>query len=99
MLIAIEGIDGSGKSTVAPLVHRALNRTDSPSPTLSKNEIGPSRPETAQGAEILPRLIWASTETADDTFGAAHWILLIASWNTALARLRPDLQPGASGTR
>ncbi|MGK4585453.1 dTMP kinase [Kitasatospora sp. HPMI-4] len=91
MLIVIEGIDGSGKSTVAPLVRRALAPQAVGPVAAGKHAIGPADPDTTQRAEQLRQLIWASAESAGDTFGAAHWILLIASWYAGLSRLRPDL--------
>ncbi|MEU7729798.1 hypothetical protein AB0B78_31905 [Streptomyces sp. NPDC040724] len=90
MLIVIEGIDGSGKSTLAALVARTL-APDRPVPAGKKHLVA-SDPGTGTRADGLRRLIWSSDESAGDTFGAAHWILLIASWYAALARLRPDLR-------
>ncbi|MFE9018916.1 dTMP kinase [Streptomyces sp. NPDC007808] len=89
MLIVMEGIDGSGKSTVAGLVARELDpdRTT----CADKKDMAPADPGTAARAALLRDLIWASPEEQGDTYGAAHWILLIASWYAGLARLRPEL--------
>lgn len=86
----MEGIDGSGKSTLAALVARALD-PDRPAPA-GKKHLAAADPGTEERAEGLRRLIWSSDESAGDTCGAAHWILLIASWYAALSRLRPDLR-------
>lgn len=96
MLIVIEGIDGSGKSTVAPLVSRALNGGSDTPPPAGKHVIGTTDHDTAERASRLRDLIWSSPESAGDTFGAAHWILLIASWYAGLAKLRPGLAAGHS---
>ncbi|MFD5326761.1 dTMP kinase [Streptomyces sp. NPDC127092] len=89
MLIVLEGIDGSGKSTVARLVAEELALGAA---TLAdKKSAGATDPATAARAAALRELIWSSPEEQGDTCGAAHWILLIASWYAALARLRPEL--------
>ncbi|GHB75614.1 hypothetical protein GCM10010347_52510 [Streptomyces cirratus] len=89
MLIVLEGIDGSGKTTVARLVADAL----APGGTApaGKKHIGAADPATEARAAVLRDLIWSSPEEQGDTYGAAHWILLIASWYAGLARLRPGL--------
>ncbi|NEB74293.1 hypothetical protein G3I40_03435 [Streptomyces sp. SID14478] len=99
MLIVIEGIDGSGKSTAAAMVAERLSTGRAPSsPTPGgKKAIGPTDRETEARAVRLRDLIWSSPESAGDTFGATHWILLIASWYAGLTRLRPDLQPSHPG--
>ncbi|MET9889170.1 hypothetical protein ABZZ47_02970 [Streptomyces sp. NPDC006465] len=93
MFLVMEGIDGSGKSTVARLVERELNSPGSVGTAGSggKKALGPLGAEAAARADRLRRLIWASPEADGDTFGATHWILLIASWYAGLARLRADL--------
>lgn len=85
----MEGIDGSGKSTVARLVAREL--APYRAVFVDKKDIGPADPGTEARAGRLRELIWSSPEKQGDTYGAAHWILLIASWYAGLARLRPDL--------
>ncbi|WP_371535035.1 hypothetical protein OG217_09155 [Streptomyces sp. NBC_01023] len=97
MFIVMEGIDGSGKSTVARLVARDLNEEAASTQVGGKTEIGVADAETGARAARLRDLIWASPESAGDTFGASHWILLIASWYAGLARLRPDLAPEHPG--
>ncbi|WP_327154100.1 dTMP kinase [Streptomyces tubercidicus] len=96
MLIVLEGIDGSGKSTVARLVARELD----PGRTApaGKKDIAAADPGTAARADLLRELIWSSPEEQGDTYGAAHWILLIASWYAGLARLRPELADGETVT-
>jgi thymidylate kinase len=94
VFIVLEGIDGAGKSTLAPLVAAALRHdlgaAVDPVPG-GKHDIGSTEPPIVARAERLRELIWRSPEDSTDTFGAAHWILLIASWYAALQRLRPDL--------
>ncbi|MEU2209882.1 hypothetical protein AB0B95_28965 [Streptomyces hygroscopicus] len=97
MLIVIEGIDGSGKSTTAALVAERLNDPHGSPVHGGKTDIGPAGEETVARATRLRDLIWSTTESGTDTFGAAHWILLIASWYAGLARLRPDLAPDHPG--
>ncbi|POX58217.1 hypothetical protein C3492_39225 [Streptomyces sp. Ru62] len=88
MLIVLEGIDGSGKSTVARLAARELAPDRTPA---GKKDLAAPDPGTAARAGLLRELIWSSPERQGDTYGAAHWILLIASWYAGLARLRPGL--------
>ncbi|NEC88394.1 hypothetical protein [Streptomyces sp. SID12501] len=85
----MEGIDGSGKSTVARLVTQELE-PGSTAPTGRKHTVA-ADPGTEASADLLRELIWSSPEKQGDTYGAAHWILLIASWYAGPARLRPDL--------
>ncbi|MFJ6721787.1 dTMP kinase [Streptomyces sp. NPDC091259] len=89
MLIVLEGIDGSGKTTVARLVADAL--APDGATRAGKQDVGAADPATEARASALRDLIWSSPEGQGDTFGAAHWILLIASWYAGLARLRADL--------
>ncbi|MET7369758.1 hypothetical protein ABZS61_28605 [Streptomyces sp. NPDC005566] len=96
MLIAIEGIDGSGKSTLAPILAEHLSLKPGQQRG-DKKSVTAADKATAERAAALRDLIWASDETSGDTFGATHWILLIASWYASLARLRPDLAPDAPG--
>ncbi|WP_328485572.1 dTMP kinase [Streptomyces zaomyceticus] len=95
MFIVIEGIDGSGKTTAARLVAQRLNGAEFP--FRGKSEIAADDEVTLARAGRLRDLIWASPESAGDTFGATHWILLIASWYAGLARLRQDLTSGHGG--
>ncbi|MFD5483306.1 dTMP kinase [Streptomyces hawaiiensis] len=97
MLIVLEGIDGSGKSTVARLVADELD-PDGTYRATEKKSIGPADPATEARAAALRDLIWFSPEEQGDTYGAAHWILLIASWYAGLARLRPELADGHPDT-
>ena len=44
--------------------------------------------DVAARATAISELIW-NAEAPEDRFGAAHWILMIAAWYTALDRVQP----------
>lgn len=90
MLIALEGIDGAGKSTTARELVAQL-RDASVDASFVDRRIGAcSDPYVAARAEAIRRLIW-DAEAAADPLGSMHWILLIASWYAALDRIQPRL--------
>gem|GEM_PF-4938909 len=88
MLIAVEGIDGGGKSTVAREVCEQLQATSLKACCVDKKATGQVTPEVATRAEALRQLIW-NADAPTDQFGTSHWILLIASWYSALNRIQP----------
>jgi dTMP kinase len=88
VLIAVEGIDGAGKSTVAREVCEQLRAASIDACCVDKKAAGYVPPEVESRAEALRQLIWNS-EAPIDPFGASHWILLIASWYSALDRIQP----------
>jgi thymidylate kinase len=96
--VAIEGIDGSGKSTVATGVTTALER-------LGRRAILASRllvaDETdgyvADHLRALRRLIWEYPEGAKTSeLGFLHWAHLLASWFAAVDHtvVRPAVEAG-----
>jgi dTMP kinase len=92
VLIAVEGIDGAGKSTVAREVCDQLRAASIEACCADKKATGEVLPEVASRAEALRELIWNS-EAPMDPFGSSHWILLIASWYSALDRIQPLFSP------
>ena len=88
MLIALEGIDGAGKSTVAREVTRQLQQASVDASFIDRKAWGGSEPGTAARTETLAQLIWGG-EASEDLFGPLHWIFLIASWYAALERTQP----------
>lgn len=88
MLIALEGIDGAGKSTVARELEAQLRSADIDARCVDKKLAGAVRPEIRARAAQLRSLIWEADAPADP-FGATHWILLLASWYSALDRIQP----------
>lgn len=92
MLIAVEGIDGSGKSTVVRELSEQLISSSVEVCCANKKKAGRVTPEIAARADALSRLIW-DAEAPVDQFGTTHWILLIASWYSALDRFQPMFSP------
>lgn len=88
MLIALEGIDGAGKSTVARELETQLRSAAIDARCVDKKLAGAVRPEIQARAAELRSLIWEADAPADP-FGATHWILLLASWYSALDRIQP----------
>lgn len=88
MLIAVEGIDGAGKSTVAREIVERLQVISVEACYADKKAAGQVAPDIAARADALSRLIW-NADAPVDRFGTSHWILLIASWYSALDRIQP----------
>lgn len=88
MLIAVEGIDGAGKTTVAQLVAEELQRVSVDARYADKKASGQVAPEISARAGALSRLIW-NIDAPTDSFGAEHWIFLVASWYSAVDRIQP----------
>jgi dTMP kinase len=88
VLIAVEGIDGAGKSTVAREIVERLQVISIEACYADKKAAGQVAPDIAARADALSRLIW-NADAPVDRFGTLHWILLIASWYSALDRIQP----------
>jgi dTMP kinase len=97
-LIAVEGIDGSGKSTVAREIADALEQVGLRAVLVSRA----TAPEIANGycaehLRTLGRLIWDYPETAKTSaLGFGHWAHLLASWFAAVDHtvIRPAVARG-----
>jgi thymidylate kinase len=98
-LIAVEGIDGSGKSTVAREITDALEQVGRRAVLVSRA----TAPEIADGycaehLRMLGRLIWDYPETAKTSaLGFPHWAHLLASWFAAVDHtvIRPAVEDEA----
>jgi dTMP kinase len=84
MLIVLEGIDGSGKSTTAAELFRRLSPYFQNSRYRCKTDISALPFFKQSKLELLKNIVWQKKETDEDPFGAVFWILLIAAWYTAL---------------
>ena len=90
MLIALEGIDGAGKSTTARELVAQLRDVSVDASFVDRRLGAGSDRYVAARAEAMRRLIWEA-EAPADPLGSMHWILLIASWYAALERIQPRL--------
>jgi thymidylate kinase len=98
-LIAVEGIDGSGKSTVAREVARSLDARGADAVLVSRETV----PDALDGyraghLRTLRGLIWEYPPTARTSeLGFSHWAQLLGAWFAAVdhAVVRPALERGA----
>lgn len=86
MIIVLEGIDGAGKSTLAPLVVERLRAYYPKCAFESKSSCTSPDPLIDARMRALASLIWEN-HPSSDVFGPEHWIQLIAAWYSALDRL------------
>lgn len=98
-LVAVEGIDASGKSTFARQVVAALVRRGRPAVLLDR-ATAPAAAGGYAGTHLqeLRHLIWEYPEDAPTSqLGFDHWAHLLASWFAALDHtvIRPALDRGA----
>ena len=85
MIIVLEGIDGAGKSALAPVLCAALQAHDPTTQWLNKSGVVEETDSVAAGhLEALRRLIWKNDEPLADPFEPGHWIHLLAAWYHAL---------------
>ncbi|MFI6517604.1 dTMP kinase [Spirillospora sp. NPDC050679] len=100
VLVAIEGCDGAGKSTIAPLVAAGLRARGHPVRSLHpKNPDLSALPEYLRAhLGQLQRLLWREQghEEERNLLPDAHWITLSGSWFAAVDDLvvRPALHEG-----
>jgi thymidylate kinase len=88
MLIAIEGIDGAGKTHIAGLLAAALSELGHPAQALNKSDIsfGDSFADSRLG--LLREAIWPSRgEPKQDLLGTHFYLHLLAAWFSAIGRL------------
>lgn len=92
MLVALEGIDGSGKTTVA----RHLAETGVAVQVFAKSKVRfEHNPYLDRKMQELRSVIWPPDlgERQADDFGELYWIFLQAAWFSVLERSHLSLQP------
>lgn len=84
MFVALEGIDGSGKTSTADHVAMLLSAADVPVLRVNKKTPPFTDPLIAEHMAGLRRLLWpADHGSVEDPFrrmGELHWIYLMAAW-------------------
>jgi thymidylate kinase len=88
VLIVLEGIDGSGKTTLAPLVCARLSPPGGPAEPLLKKFVDYPDAYTHRHLKRLRHVIWGERKPSDDMMGGEHWALMIAAWYAVLSRRR-----------
>lgn len=83
-LIVLEGIDGSGKTTLAPLVCDRLRPPTGRALPLLKKSVDYEDTYTRTHLRRLRHVIWDERKPSADVMGGRHWALLIASWYAVL---------------
>lgn len=83
-LIVLEGIDGSGKTTLAPLLCQRLRPPAGRALPLFKKTVEYDDTYTREHLTCLRNVIWDEQKPAVDVMGGEHWALLIASWYAVL---------------
>jgi thymidylate kinase len=86
--IVLEGIDGSGKSTVAPLVFNLLHDRFPGAVYRTKKWADHQDPYLRRQLTALQNQIWVDEVPRRDSLGPDYWILLIAAWYAALNSVR-----------
>lgn len=100
VLVAIEGCDGSGKSTITPLVVEILRARGHTVRSLHPKSPNLSSPASHASAHLerLHGLLWGETVSDEgrNELPDAHWIALSGSWFAAIDELavRPALKQG-----
>lgn len=85
MLITIEGIDGSGKTTTAGLLATELSRLGYDATHVDKRSITSDHPYVTRHLSALSRLIWADSRGEQiDLLGHDHWVYINAAYHCAL---------------
>ena len=83
-LIVLEGIDGSGKTTLAPLVCDRLRPPTGHALPLFKKFVDYNDAYTRTHLRRLRHVIWDERKPSLDVMGGQHWALLIAGWYAVL---------------
>ena len=102
MFVALEGIDGSGKTTTADEVVRRLAAAGLPVLRVNKKAPPCTDPLVEQHMTGLRRLLWpadhGSTEDPFRRMGELHWIYLMAAWFYTLQErvIEPAVTAGQS---
>ena len=98
-LIAIEGIDGAGKTTLMLALARAFEQRGWPHVLVNKNTTElPGEPALSQRLRAVNALVYARSRGQDggEAWGDHHWLFLLAAWFSLLDRcvVRPALARG-----
>jgi thymidylate kinase len=83
-LIVLEGIDGSGKTTLAPLLCQRLRPPGGRVLPLFKKGVDCADAYSRDHLTRLRHVIWDEHKPSVDVMGGEHWALLTASWYAAL---------------
>ncbi|WP_298966701.1 hypothetical protein [uncultured Roseibium sp.] len=91
MLIAIEGIDGAGKTTVSDRLVSTLKQLGTPARACRKNDISFNNTFADSRLGHLRETIWPSEgEPDEDLLGTHFYLYLLAAWFSATStRLAP----------
>lgn len=85
MLIAIEGIDGAGKTHIARLLAEKLGRLGCPSCYLNKSDIAFGDEFADDRLHLLREILWpAGGEPSQDLLGTHFYLFMLAGWFSAL---------------
>jgi thymidylate kinase len=84
----LEGIDGSGKSTVAPVVFKLLQDRFPGAVYRTKKWTDHQDPYLRKQLTALKNQIWVEEVPRGDPLGPDYWILSIAAWYAALNSVR-----------
>lgn len=96
MIVVLEGIDGAGKSTLAPRLRDRMAPGYQRCFVLDKQTLRLSDAAPDAHIDRLRKLIWRDDENDRDVFGPRHWIALIAAWYHAVyASVLQSLEPAA----
>jgi dTMP kinase len=96
-LIALTGIDGAGKSTLAAALHTALNRAGHDAILVGKHTTDvASSPELSRYLDAVNTVVYRRDARAGRACGDHYWLLALASWYTLQDQfvVRPALQAG-----
>jgi thymidylate kinase len=95
MLIAIEGIDGAGKTSTARLLQQRLAARDLRVHVLDRDTIRTGDAFIDSRLDGLRALLWpAQPEPASDPLGTHFYLYLLAAWFSALGNIAPSLLSG-----
>jgi thymidylate kinase len=87
LFLAIEGIDGAGKTTAAQIAAKLLCRRGRHAVAVARDEAAWHSPYVAGHMAALRDLIWGEPPDAPYLdFGDEHWVHLQAAWYAAFAR-------------